>query len=145
MGSFRCWAHTDILNIKEIFPLNLSRLQNISTFTNNAFFKAKFRDTSKILFPHRLTNIWQRTKMHTVKASLWGCQPLSNVNAFVWPQMTDFIHFWFPLEMCCPHSYAWCQKDKEWNWNWNFQWPNKRHPAERRVHSFFSLTNSIVH
>lgn len=74
-------------------------------------------------FPHRLTNIWQsknRSKMSNVKASLWGCQPQSNVNAFVWPQMTDFIHSWFPSEICCTHSNDQCQKDKE-NWNFNGQ------------------------
>lgn len=58
--------------------------------------------------------------MPSVKASLCVCQPPSNVNAFVCSQMTDFIHFWFPLEICCTHSNAWCQEDIE-NWKCNGQ------------------------
>lgn len=56
--------HTDILKMLEIFPPNSFRLQNINTFllkfTNKASRDNKFRDKPKILFPHRLANIWQR-------------------------------------------------------------------------------------
>lgn len=141
--------HTDILKMLEIFPPNAFRLQNINTFYSGSqtMLQGTTSSGTNHPFPTQIGKYLakkrkQKTKMQSVEASLWGCQPFSNVNAFVWPQMTDFIHFWLPLEICCTHSYAWCQEDKE-NWNFNGQINVTQLKAE--CTALFSLTNSRVH